>query len=161
MDFDKRLERAIERGRHVRSQKTREQVERELNEEELRNLHSQYRLELSERIETCLRQLADHFPGFQFQSVFDETGWGASISRDDFRSGRDKRSGNYFSRLKVVVTPHSDAHIVSVTVKGTIRNREVINRSHFQYLEQVDVDSFAELIDLWVLEFAEQYAAEQ
>ncbi len=32
---------------------------------------------------------------------------------------------------------------------------------HFQRLAEVDATSFTEMIDLWVLEFAELYAAKQ
>ena len=44
-------------------------------------------------------------------------------------------------------------------VKGTVRNREVLNRKHFQMLDEIDLDSFQELVDLRVLEFAELYSA--
>ena len=40
-----------------------------------------------------------------------------------------------------------------------IHNKEVFNRTHFQFLAEADLDSFRELIDLWVLEYAEQFAA--
>ena len=83
MDFDKRLQRAIERGRTTRDAIGRATAERELSEEELKSLHSRYRLELVERIENCLKKLADHFPGFQYSPQMTDSGWGAAISRDD------------------------------------------------------------------------------
>ena len=51
MDFDKRLERAIERGQQARDAKGRELAEKGVSEEDLRNLHSKCRLELCDRIE--------------------------------------------------------------------------------------------------------------
>jgi len=122
-------------------------------------LHSKIRLDLSEHIEGCLQKLADYFPGFRFQTVVGEEGWGAKISRDDFKktAGRDAQSG--YSRLELVVRPYSSSHIVEIAGKGTVRNKEIFNRNHFQLLSQVDKESFSELIDLWVLEYAEKYAA--
>ena len=49
--------------------------------------------------------------------------------------------------------------MLDLAAKATIRNKELFNRSHYQRLTEVDVTSFAELIDIWVLEYAELYAA--
>ena len=95
-----------------------------------------------------MKQLADHFPGFRYQSVVSEEGWGAKISRDDYRGGRGDAT-NLYSRFEMVIRPFSSVHIVELAAKGTVRNKEVFSRSHFQFLNQVDVDSFSELIDLW------------
>jgi hypothetical protein len=159
MDFDKRLKRAIERGQQARDVKSREQAEQQLTAEQLRNLHSGCRLELSEHIEDCLKRLADHFPGFRFETVVGEEGWGAKISRDDFAIKPGGERANLFSRLEMVVRQFSQAHIVELAAKGTVRNKEVLNRTHFQFLSQLDVESFSELIDLWILDYAEQYSA--
>jgi hypothetical protein len=158
MDFDKRLQRAIVRGQRTRDVEGRAQAERALSTEELKNLHSKVRLDLSERIEQCLRKLADHFPGFRYESVFSEAGWGAKISRDDLAFSTDRRESRY-SRLELLIRPLGPAQIVELAAKGTVRNKEVFNRTHYQQLSEVDVDSFSEMIDLWVLEYAEQYAA--
>lgn len=159
MDFDKRLERAIERGNRIRQEQSRAAAERELTEEELRNLHSKYRLDISEHIEDCLRRLADHFPGFRMQTVVGEEGWGARISRDDIDLRARSGSRSQYSRLELLVTPFGPARILELLGKGTIRNKEVFNRRHFQLLSQADPQSFQETIDLWVLEYAELYAA--
>ena len=98
MDFQERLEKAIERGRRAGSARARAEVEKALTEKELARLHSQYRLELSEHIETGLRQLADHFPGFRFETIIGERGWGAGISRDDIEVRSGTRT-NYFTRF--------------------------------------------------------------
>lgn len=157
MDFEQRLERAIVRGRQLRENQGKQAAKQALTEEELRNTHSRCRLDLSEHIETCLRKLADHFPGFRFQSIVGEEGWGARVSRDDF-SGRGG-GVNQYSRLEMVIRPYSSAHIVELSAKATVRNKEIFNRSHFQFLDQADIETFCELIDVWVLEFAERYAA--
>lgn len=158
MDFNKRLERAIDRGQRTRDAAGRAKAEQAMNEDELRTLHSKLRLELSDHIEKCLRQLADHFPGF----VFSASAGGASITRDDVDISRQRRSRSLYSRLEMVITPFSAAtHIIEMTSKGTIRNKEIQNRSHYQFLAETDVEAFSELIDLWVLEFAEQFASHQ
>ena len=159
MDFHERLEKAIGRGQRASDARARAKAEKAVTEKELARLHSQYRLQLSERIEACLRQLSDHLPGFRFETIVNDRGWGAAISRDDvkMRSGRGRT--NYYSRLEMVVRPASSYHLLDLTAKATIRNRELFNRSHFQRLIEADVTSFTEMIDLWVLEYAELYAA--
>ena len=159
MEFEQRLQRAIERGQQSRESRDRVAAAERLSSAEIRTRYAQARLELSEHIESCLHRLADHFPGFRYESVFGEDGWGARIMRDDLafsRSGKD----THFSRLELVITPLGSQPIVELVAKGTIRNREVLQRRHYQQLEQVDTQSFKELIDLWVLEYAEQYAAQ-
>jgi hypothetical protein len=158
MDFQQRLEKAIQRGRRSQDAAAREQAEQALNEEELKRLHSQYRLALSEHIEGCLRQLPRHFPGFRFESLVGERGWGAAVSRDDLSVAGGRRE-NYFSRLEVVVRPFTASHVLELAAKGTIRNKELFNRAQFQVLADADPASFSEQVDRWVLEYAELYAA--
>lgn len=158
MDFNKRLEKAIDRGRQTRAAKGEKQAQEAMSAEDLKNLHSKCRLDLSEHIEDCLKKLADHFPGFRYQSVVSEDGWGAKISRDDFR-GRRGDANNLYSRFEMLIRPLSPAHIVELAAKATVRNKEIFNRAHFQFLNQVDLDSFSEMIDLWALEYAEQFSA--
>lgn len=160
MDFDKRLEKAIERGHKQRESVGRAKAEQAVSEDDLRTLHSKCRLDLSEHIEKCLKALADRFPGFRFQTVVEEDGWGARINRDDLVVDRGRRSDNRYSRFEMLIRPFSSAHIIEMVAKGAIRNKEVISRSHYQFLSECDLDSFAELIDLWVLEYAEKYASQ-
>ncbi len=129
-----------------------------MSEEECRRLHSQYRLGLSEHIEVCLQQVAQQFPGFRFETVVGDRGWGAAISRDNLSLDGGKRI-SYYSRLEMTVRPFSSSHVLDLNAKGTIRNKEAFHRSQYQSLAKADVKSFNELIDLWVLEYAELYAA--
>jgi hypothetical protein len=158
MDFDKRLEKAIERGHRASTARAQADSIKALSEEECKRLHSQYRLQLSEHIEHCLKRLPQHFPGFQFETIVAERGWGGKVSRDDLVPQPGRRSSVY-SRLEMVVRPYSSYHVLELTAKGTVHNKEIYNRTHYQRLEQVDVQSFEELVDLWVLEYAELYAA--
>jgi hypothetical protein len=157
MDFQKRLERAINRGRQAADAEGREAAAAAQSEEDLRNLHGKLRLDLSEHIEQCLRALTVQVAGFQYKSVIGAEGWGARISRDDVVRSGGKRESTY-TRFEMVVKPFSDAHIVEITTKGTIRNRETLKRSHYQFLNEADIDSMKNTIDLWVLEFAEEFA---
>ena len=59
----------------------------------------------------------------------------------------------------MTIRPFATYHVVDLAAKGTIRNKEVFNRNHFEKIQDVDVTTFRELIDVWVLEFAELYAA--
>jgi hypothetical protein len=159
MDFEKRLEKAIERGARTSTDRTRAAEKQAINEEELKRLHSQFRLQLSEHIEECVRQLPDHFPGFRYETIVGDRGWGAAVSRDDLGHSRDGHRENFFSRLEMTIRPYSSYHVLELTAKGTIRNKEVFNRSHYQRLTEADLMTFREMIDHWILEFAELYAA--
>ena len=159
MEFQERLQRAVERGQQARDTRSREAAAKALSEEESRSLHSQYRLELSERIGEYLGQLVDQFPGFQFESIVGEDGWGAVVNRDDIALSDSGQATNLYSRMQILIRPFSEGRIVEMVTKATIRNREVFNRSRYQMLGQVDLESFAENIDLWVLEYAELYSA--
>jgi hypothetical protein len=164
-DFQKRLEKAIERGYRASDVRARAEAEKALSEQELRRLHTQYRLELSEHIESCLDDVVRNLPGFELEPVVSERGWGAAVRRDDFQSGRLRglpRSGEpaaRFSRLEMVVRPLSEYYVLELAAKATIRDKESFNRTHYQRLAEVDLASFTGLVDLCVLEFAELYAA--
>lgn len=159
MDFEKRLEKAIHRGHRVSRAQAEAELREALSEEELKRLHSQYRLELSEHIEACLSKLPQHFPGFQYTTVVGDRGWGGQVSRDDFARSPGGGRESAFSRLEVVIRPFSSARVLEVNAKGTIRNKEVFNRTRYQRLDEAETASFKEMIDLWVLEYAEMYAA--
>lgn len=165
MDFQQRLQQAVQRGQKVSDDKDQARVVRALGEDELRKLHGDLRIQFSEHIEQCLRQLADYFPGFQFQSVVGEEGWGAEISRDDLGVGAAKSQprnyySRFFSKLNLVIKPFSTAHIVELVGKGTIRNKEIFSRNQYQRLPDVDTTVMIQTIDQWVLEYAEKYAAQ-
>jgi hypothetical protein len=160
MNFEQRLERAIARGQRTCDAKGREAAERAMTDAQFRNLHSQCRLELSEHIEQCLKKLVDRFPGFEFQTIVSDTGWGAKVSRDDIGLAGGYHAQNFYSRVEMVIRPFSDAHIVELSAKATIRNKELFHRTHYQMLSEADVDSFCELIDLWILEFVEQFCVQ-
>lgn len=158
MDFEQRLQKAIQRGQHRADEKTRDARDKELSEEDLKRLHSQFRLTLSEHIESCLQKLPNHFPGFQYETIFGDRGWGAACSRDDLRLSGGRRDSD-FSRLEMTVRPLSSYNVLDLAAKGTIGNKETFNRSHFEVLADADIDKFVELVDIWVLEYVEQYAA--
>jgi hypothetical protein len=158
MDFQARLEKAVQRGQRLGDELARARARQALGEEDLKRLHSQYRLELSEHIERCLRQLPQHFPGFRFETIVGDRGWGAAISRDDLVLEQGRRA-SYFSRLEIFVRPFSTLHVLDLAAKGTIRNKEIYNRSHYELLAEVDLKQFLDLIDAWALEYAELYAA--
>ena len=159
MDFNERLQKAIGRGQRRSDARARDEVEKAINEQELHRLHTEYRLELSERIERCLGQIADNFPGFAFETIVGEKGWGAAISRDDVDITRSEGRTNYFSRLEMVIRPMSEYKVLDLAAKATIRNKEFFRRNHYQRLAEVDLTSFTQMIDIWSLEYAELYAA--
>lgn len=158
MDFRQRLQKAADRGQQTRDHKLQAERAAARSEEEWKRLHSGLRLSLSEHIESCVQQLADNVPGFRYAAVVDEHGWGAAVNRDDISVNRGRRD-SLFSRLRVVIAPFSKYHVLDLSAKGAVRNKECFARKHFQPLDEVDEDSFRELIELWVLDYAEAYAA--
>lgn len=157
-DFEERLQRAIQRGQQTRSADGAALQADAATEEDLRIRHSQLRNEIAEHIEGCLKKLCDHFPGFDYSTVVNEKGWGARISRDDIRLGRGT-ARNEYSRLEVLVRPFNDTHILEIATKGTIRNRESLNRTNFRFLKDAAADVLKQIVDGIALEFAEQYSA--
>jgi hypothetical protein len=158
MDFRERLQRAAHRGEQARTEQARAEAAKALSEEECRRLHSNYRAELNDHIESCLKQLAENFPGFRCEAVVSDKGWGAAVRRDDFGLSGGRRD-NLFSRLEVLVSPHNQYHVLEITAKGAVRNKENFSRNHYQLLKDADVDAFRNLIEQWTLDYAEQYTA--
>jgi hypothetical protein len=158
MDFRQRLQRATHRGQQARDAKARDEAAKALSEAECQRLHRDYRAELFDHIERCLKQLAENFPGFAYEDVANDRGWGGAVRRDDLAIVGGRRD-NLFSRLEIVVSPHNQYHVLDVTAKGAVRNKENFTRNHYQLLKDADVDAFRNLIEQWVLDYAEQYAA--
>lgn len=158
MSFRDRLQKATERGRRARDAERSAAAAQALSEEECRRLHSNLRLTLCDTIESCLHELAENSPGFEVETVVDSAGWGSTAKRDDVGlAGR--RSDNFFSRLQIVVGPYNKYHVLDVTAKGTVRNKEAFSRNHYQKLDDVDLEQFQHLIESWVIEYAEAFAA--
>lgn len=157
MDFRERLQKAASRGARQRANREFAEAAEALSEEECKRRHSALRLALNEHIDGCLHQLADNFPGFEVKAVMDERGWGAAASRDDVAVA-SRRRDNLFSRIQVLVSPYNEFKVLDVSAKGTVNNKEVFSRHHYQPLSDADEDQFRELIELWVLDYAEMYA---
>ena len=65
------------------------------SKEQIRNRHTEFRLSLSEYIETGLNKLANHFPGFQYETIYGHRGWGGAVARNDIDRGPDGRTGTF------------------------------------------------------------------
>jgi hypothetical protein len=159
MDFHERLQKAVQRGEQQRTATAREHASQQLTEEESRALHAQSRAELSDHLESCLNHLADTFPGFEFQTVLSGDGYGAKVRRDDLRSRGGRAMAHEYSHLELLVRSYSSTRILEVVGRGAIANKEVLNRSAYQFLNQLDLDSLRQQVDQWVLEYAERFAA--
>jgi len=160
MDFQERLQKAIQRGQKQRDKKASDARAKELTEEDFKSRHSTYRLQLSEQIENCLQQIPHQFPGFQYETIYGDRGWGGACFRDDIGAGPKGKRANFYSRIELTIRPFSSYHVLELAAKATIRNKEIFNRSPYEELADADPDRFVELIDLWILEFAELYAAQ-
>jgi hypothetical protein len=160
MNFEERMQKAIERGERRGSAEAEAARRKAMTTEELKQLHTQYRLQLSEHIERCMEALPNHFPGFRLETIYGERGWGAGVRRDDIRIVNGKRNDEY-SRLELTIRPLSTVMVVDLAAKGTIRNKEAFTRNYFEKIEDVDPQKFEQLIDAWVLEYAEMYASQR
>ena len=158
-DFEHRLKKAIDRGANRKEDRQTEARQKAMSEDDLKTLHTKYLLELSEHIEVSIRQLPDHFPGFRFETIFGEKGWGAACSRDDLLASPKGKRNNAYSRIELTVRPFSKLFVLELAGKATIANKEAYNRTFFEELDKAEPQHFHELIDSWVVEYAELYAA--
>ncbi len=157
-EFEQQLKAAIRRGEAKGKLEHGEDARRASQIAEFKNLHSKLRLSLTEYIDRVIRKLADHFPGFRIESVFGEAGWGTACARDDvYVDGRTR--SNRYSRFEITVRPINEFYVLDLQARGTIANRELFQRGHFQPVHEVDIQHYQQLLDRWTLEFAELYAA--
>lgn len=157
-DFKSRFESAVQRGHQRREQVADAAKRKEMSEEELKRLHTSFRLSLSEKIEAKINNIIDAFPGFRQEALFGEVGWGTACYRDDLLIQNGRRSNEY-SRFEMVIRPYSDLRVLDLKSKGTIKNRELFNRTLFRSIDEVDTQDFDDVINAWTIEYAEQYAA--
>ena len=157
MDLRKRLQEAINRGQTRATHPTGGDPGA-MTPEKLKNLHNQFRLELSSYIESVVAQIVDQLPGFNQETLFGDKGWGTAVYRDDLLLTKKVRD-NHYSRLEMFIRPMNDFHILDLATKATIRNREVWNRSVFHPLVEVNLEVYREQINLWAVQFVEQYSA--
>ncbi|MBU6236992.1 MAG: hypothetical protein KGQ51_04120 [Planctomycetes bacterium] len=156
-EFEERLKNAVARGAS-RAESLQSAEERKRQEaEELKRLHTKYRLELTDHIEHAIKKLIDMFPGFRFQGVFGNAGWGSACVRDDLVIERGSRANKY-SRLEIVVRPVNEFNVLDLQAKGTIADRELMTRSLYHLVSQADMEKFRKAVDDWVIAYAELYA---
>jgi hypothetical protein len=159
MDFDDELEKAIQRGQQRNAKRQEEEKKATLSAEELKRRHNEYRLSLSDYIETSLKRLAEHFPGFEFEIIYGSKGWGGAIHRNDLTKGPDGRSGSFFSRLEITVKSLNEFNVVNIAGKGTIADKEMFSWNHFKDIDEAEMELFQNTINSWIVDFAEQFAA--
>ena len=159
MDFDSELEKAIQRGQERTTAKNSAKKQAEASKEELRNRHNDFRLNLSEYIESGLKKLANHIPGFDYDIIYGAKGWGGALTRNDIDRGPDGRAGTFFSRIELTVRPQNEFNVVNIAGKGTIRDKEIFVWNHFEDIHDANQESLEQMLDKWVLQFAEQFAA--
>ena len=159
MNFDDELKQAIQRGQDRNAVRKDTEQRAQLSREELKNRHNDFRLNLSDHIEKALKKLIEHFPGFEYETIYGSRGWGGALARDDITRGKSGRSGSYFSRLEITVRPLNEFNVVNITGKGTIFNKEILTWNHFKDIPDADQGEFIETIDNWILQYAEQFAA--
>lgn len=157
-EFLSRLESAIERGNRRKAAQDDLKRSQQMSAEDARRLHTSFRLALSDYISEQLEKLVNHFPGFRKETLFGEAGWGAACYRDDLNLSAGKRSNRY-SRLEITVRPQSEYNVLDLRAKGMIANKEVFNRNVFEPLDKAEQAAFEQLIDTWVIEYAELYSA--
>lgn len=157
-DFEDQLKKALERGQRANDARQVEEKLAQLTADQVRIQHNDCRLQLSERIEKTLKAMINQVPGFEYENIYGERGWGGAVSRDELSITRGQRRMVY-SRLELTVRPLSEMAIVDLAGKGTVKNREIFTRSHYRPIQDVEIDEFLEMVDRWVLEFAQLYMA--
>ncbi len=159
MDFEDKLQKAIERGQSRNSASKNAQKKAALTSEDLRNRHNEFRLNLSEHIEAGLKKMANHFPGFDYETIYGTRGWGGAVKRNDIDRGPDGRAGSFFTRVEITVRPQNEFNVVNIAGKGTIRDKEIFSWNYFEEIEHAKQETFETMLDKWILQFAETFAA--
>jgi hypothetical protein len=157
-DFEERLKKAIELGQKTHAARQAEVKHAEWTASRLRIRHNDFRLSLSERIEGTLKALVNQLPGFEYENIFGDRGWGGAVSRDELDLKRGQRR-TIFSRLELTIKPLTELSIVEIAAKGTVGNREIFVRSHHRPVQESEPEEFFDIIDRWVLEFAQLYSS--
>lgn len=158
-NFDAELEAAIKRGQQRNESRLRSERVAEMSLEEIRKRHTEFRLTLSDHIEAGLKKLANHFPGFRYETIYGSRGWGGAVFRDDIDRGTNGRTGTFYSRLEMTVRPLNEFNLVNISGKGTIRDKEVLDWNFYENISVANQEVFKQTLDRWVLEFAELFAA--
>ncbi len=159
-DLDARLQNAIERGQRHGAAADNLQQQQQMSEQELRQRHTDFRLKLSDHIEHGLKRLPEHFPGFTFETIYGDRGWGGALYRDDLTTEKiSGRGGSFYSRLEITVRPATKYNIVDISVKGTVHNKEVVSKNYFEEIQEAVLENFMAEIDNWIVLYAEKYAA--
>jgi hypothetical protein len=159
MDFEDKLKKAILRGQNRGSSNRTSQQQKQLSLDELKNRHSEYRLSLSDYIEQGLKKLCEHFPGFEFETIYGERGWGGAIYRDDIRRDATGKTGSFYSRLEITVRPINEFNVLNIVGKGTIQNKEIFAWNFFKDIPEVSTEEFQKKTDTWILLYAEKFAS--
>ena len=159
-DFEDRLQSAIERGQRQGAAADDLQQKQQMSEQELRQRHTDFRLKLSDHIEQGLKRLPEHFPGFAFETIYGDRGWGGALYRDDLTTERvSGRGGSFYSRLEITVRPMTKYNLVEIAVKGTVQNKEVVSKNYFEEIQEAVLENFTAVVDNWIVLYAEKYAA--
>ena len=159
MSFEDQLKKAISRGQQQGSSRREHDEKEALSADALKNRHNEYRLKTSEYIESGVRKLEEHFPGFKFETLFGDRGWGGAVSRDDITRGKTGKSGSFYSRLEITVRPINEYNVLNICGKGTIQNKEEFNWNFFREISDVSLEEFTEKVDTWILVYAEKFAS--
>ncbi len=157
-EFDEQLKQAIQRGMRTNLARQKEAEQENLNAEDLKRRHTEFRLAISERIEQTLGALINQLPGFEYENIYGDKGWGGAVARDELSIQRGRRS-NVYTRLELTVKPFTELGIVNLMAKGTIKNKEMFTRRHHEPVSDAEMSEFLEMVDRWVLEFAQLYTA--
>ncbi|MEZ6094653.1 MAG: hypothetical protein R3C03_10520 [Pirellulaceae bacterium] len=153
MSFEEQIRNAINRGKQRGDQQREAERAAEMSLEERKNLHGRYRLNLCDHIEKNLEQVTHMIPGFKYETVYGDRGWGGAISRDDVLRG-----GTFYSRLEITVRPLTEQNLLTIIGRGTVRNKEVFNWNHFAEIQEVDDETFQKQVDLWIIQYVEMFS---
>jgi len=160
VDFEERLKSAIERGQRRAQADDAAKQKQHMSEQDVKSKHTDFRLRISDHVEEGLKKLTEHFPGFTYETIYGDRGWGGAIYRDDLTSEKGTgKVGSFYSRLEMTVRPISDYGLVDVSVRGTVFNKEVLATNFFEEVQFAVLDNFIERIDAWMVTYAEMFAA--
>ena len=127
-----------------------------MTKKELQRLHSQARLELASTSSAACGSWPTAFPAFASRRSWIRAAGARRISRDDLRLRRGTAATSCFSRLEMLITPITPRRCWNWPPKARSATARSSAARNISVSPSPHMPVFANLIDLWVLEYAER-----
>ncbi|MCB9898977.1 MAG: hypothetical protein H6825_13310 [Planctomycetes bacterium] len=142
-------------ARSEASHKARTQEDIDRTEKTVRAF--EYREEIEAVIEELVRNFQAEAPDFVLTRGFFEGKYMLALRLDEQLLDANGRIDSYFSRLMLLLDPHTNENTFGVQCRKTIRNRDLETTVHADRMDEAAKEGFGRFIEEQFLTFAEGY----